>query len=139
MGLVTGMQAIVNDANSGAMAGIPRNIAPQAERAVRCVENEKWGGVPNAVRALVWLLLPDTRPPMSPDPWQVLEHSRELGFDRGFRVASAPSGGSRNLWPAGCAEERHSGCRRCGIGDGSVFRLSTVGQRRPAGVAAFFG
>ncbi|WP_420194216.1 hypothetical protein [Marinobacter sp. GH_1] len=89
MGLVTGMQAIVNDANSGAMAGIPRNIAPQAERAVRCVENEKWGGVPNAVRALVWLLLPDTRPPMSPDPWEVLEHSRELGFDRGFRVASA--------------------------------------------------
>ncbi|PSF08085.1 hypothetical protein C7H08_10190 [Marinobacter halophilus] len=89
MGLVTGLQAIVNDANSGAMAGIPRNIAPQAERAVRCIDNEQWGGVPSAVRALVWLLLPDTRPPMSPDPWQVLEHNRELGFDRGFRVASA--------------------------------------------------
>ncbi|MBE0486786.1 MAG: hypothetical protein IBX51_11655 [Marinobacter sp.] len=89
MGLVTGLQAIVNDANSGAMAGIPRNIAPQAERAVQCIDNEKWAGVPNAVRALVWLLLPDTRPPMSPDPWRVLANSRALGFEGGHRVASA--------------------------------------------------
>lgn len=53
LGLLTGMQAIVNDANSGAMAGVPRNIAPQAERAATCLDNEKWGGTPNAIRALV--------------------------------------------------------------------------------------
>ncbi|MEP3165983.1 MAG: hypothetical protein ABJO43_13010, partial [Marinobacter sp.] len=46
LGLLTGMQAIVNDANSGAIAGVPRNIAPQAERAATCVDNEKWGGLP---------------------------------------------------------------------------------------------
>jgi len=46
LGLLTGMQAIVNDASSGAMAGVPRNIAPQAERAVQCLDNEKWGGLP---------------------------------------------------------------------------------------------
>ena len=45
LGLLTGMQAVVNDANSGA-------------RAATCVDNEKVGGLPNAVRALVWLLLP---------------------------------------------------------------------------------
>ncbi|KPQ29140.1 MAG: hypothetical protein HLUCCX14_07640 [Marinobacter excellens HL-55] len=88
-GLVTGLQAIVNDANSGAAAGVPRSIAPQAERAIRCVDDEKWGGIPNAVRAVVWLLLPDTRPDLSPDPWQVLENSSELGFERGYRVSSA--------------------------------------------------
>lgn len=89
LGLVTGLQAIVNDANSGAAAGVPRNIAPEAERAMRCLDNEKWGGIPNAVRAVVWLLLPDTRPSLSPDPWLVLQNSSQLGFERGFRVSSA--------------------------------------------------
>ncbi|MBY6104711.1 hypothetical protein [Marinobacter nauticus] len=89
LGLVTGLQAIVNDANSGGVAGVPRNIAPEAERAMRCLDNEKWGGIPNAVRAVVWLLLPDTRPSLSPDPWVVLQNSSQLGFDRGFRVSSA--------------------------------------------------
>lgn len=89
LGLLTGMQAIVNDANSGAMAGVPRNIAPQAERAATCLDNEKWGGMPNAIRALVWLLLPDTKPALSPDPWAVLEHSTELGIEKGMRVPHA--------------------------------------------------
>lgn len=89
LGLLTGMQAIVNDANSGAMAGVPRSIAPQAERAATCLDNEKWGGTPNAIRALVWLLLPDTRPELSPDPWQMLEHSRQLGVEKGIRVPHA--------------------------------------------------
>lgn len=89
LGLLTGMQAIVNDANSGALAGVPRNIAPQAERAAACIDDEKWGGLPNAIRALVWLLLPDTRPELSPDPWQVLDHSAELGIEKGFRASLA--------------------------------------------------
>ncbi|MFC7293731.1 hypothetical protein [Marinobacter aromaticivorans] len=89
LGLLTGMQAVVNDANSGARAGIPRNIAPQAERAATCVDNEKLGGLPNAVRALVWLLLPDTRPELSPDPWKVLENSSAKGVEAGIRASMA--------------------------------------------------
>lgn len=89
LGLLTGMQAIVNDANSGAMAGVPRNIAPQAGRAVECVDNEKWGGLPNAVKSLVWLLLPDTRPSLAPDPWEVLEDSSRLGVAAGIRASMA--------------------------------------------------
>jgi len=89
LGLLTGMQAVVNDANSGARAGIPRNIAPQAERAATCVDNEKLGGLPNAVRALVWLLLPDTQPELSPDPWIVLKNSSALGVKAGIRASMA--------------------------------------------------
>ena len=89
LGLLTGMQAIVNDANSGAQAGVPKNIAPQAERAAQCLDNEQWGGLPNAIRALVWLLLPDTRPALSPDPWTVLENSSKLGVDKGIRASMA--------------------------------------------------
>ena len=89
LGLLTGMQAIVNDANSGAMAGVPRNIAPRAERAAECLDNEKWGGLPNAIRGMVWLLLPDTRPSLSPDPWEVLEDSSRLGVESGIRASMA--------------------------------------------------
>lgn len=89
LGLLTGMQAIVNDTNSGSMAGVPRNIAPQAERAAKCVDNEKWGGLPNAIRSLVWLLLPDTRPTLAPDPWRVLEDSSRLGVQAGIRASMA--------------------------------------------------
>lgn len=89
LGLLTGMQAIVNDANSGAMAGVPRNIAPQAERAATCLDNEKWGGLPNAIRSMVWLLLPDTQPSLAPDPWKVLEDSSRLGVEAGIRASMA--------------------------------------------------
>lgn len=89
LGLLTGMQGIVNDANSGAMAGVPRNIAPQAERAAQCLDNEKWAGLPNAVRALVWLLLPDTQPALAPDPWRVFDDSARLGIERGIRISMA--------------------------------------------------
>lgn len=89
LGLLTGMQAIVNDANSGALAGVPRDIAAQAERAAKCVDNEKWGGLPNSIRGLVWLLLPDTRPELSPDPWEVLENSSRLSIEKGMRAPMA--------------------------------------------------
>lgn len=89
LGLLTGLQAVVNDANSGARAGIPRNIAPQAERAATCVDSEKTGGLPNAIRAMVWLLLPDTRPELFPDPWTVLENSSATGVEVGMRASMA--------------------------------------------------
>ncbi|MBZ2168555.1 hypothetical protein [Marinobacter sp. F4216] len=89
LGLLNGMQAIVNDSNSGARADIPRNIAPQAERAATCVDNAKWGGLPTAVRALVWLLLPDTKPDASTDPWQMLDRSSDMSIRAGMRAAMA--------------------------------------------------
>lgn len=89
LGLLTGLQSIINDTNSGGAAGVPKDIAPQAERAAQCLDNEKWGGIPNAIRANVWLLLPDTRPVMSPDPWRLLKNSSELGIQAGFRASMA--------------------------------------------------
>lgn len=89
LGLLTGMQAIVNDASSGAQAGVPRSIAPQAERAAQCLDNEKWGGLPNSIRALVWLLIPDTQPASAPDPWEVLDESSRMGIDAGMRASMA--------------------------------------------------
>ncbi|QCF26799.1 hypothetical protein [Hydrocarboniclastica marina] len=89
LGLITGLQAIVSDSNSGARAGIPKDIAPQAARATKCVDNEKWGGAPAAVRANIWLLLPDSRPPGAPEPWALLDKSSKQGIEAGNRLSLA--------------------------------------------------
>ena len=68
LGLLTGMQVIVNDVQlrcHGRRA--PQHCAPG--RACSPVRGQrKMGRLPNAIRALVWLLLPDTRPELSPIP-----------------------------------------------------------------------
>lgn len=89
LGLITGLQGIVSDSNSGARAGIPKDIAPQAGRATKCVDNEKWGGAPAAARANIWLLLPDSRPPGAPDPWALLDKSSKQGIALGNRLSLA--------------------------------------------------
>jgi len=89
MGLLTGTQAVMNDSASGVQVNVPRDIAPHAERAARCLSNVKWGGLPDAIRASVWLLLPDSKPKGAGDAWQTLAHCAELGIRKGMRAASA--------------------------------------------------
>ena len=89
LGLLTGMQALLNDAGAGMAAGVPRNIAPRAERASRCLDNDRWAGMPQAIRAAVWLLLPDRKPASAADPWDLLQDSHRMGLAQGIRVSSA--------------------------------------------------
>jgi len=89
LGLAAGAQAILNDGKSRGRADVPRNIAAQVERSANCVENEKWAGFPRALRASIWILLPDLRPDNAPDPWLVLANSRELGVELGMRLPAA--------------------------------------------------
>ncbi|MFE8072208.1 hypothetical protein QQM79_14220 [Marinobacteraceae bacterium S3BR75-40.1] len=89
LGLLTGMQAVLNDAGAGVVAGVPRNIAPRAAIASRCLDNDDWAGMPQAIRAAVWLLLPDSKPISAPDPWKLLQQSNRMGLAQGIRVSSA--------------------------------------------------
>lgn len=89
IGLTSGAQAVLNDGKARGRADVPRSIAAQVERSADCVSNEKWAGLPDALRASVWVLLPDLRPNDDVDPWQVLADSRELGVERGIRMAAA--------------------------------------------------
>lgn len=88
-GLLSGMQAVLEDARSGGQAGVPRSLAPQVERAAHCVDSVKWAGIPGSLRAAVWSLLPDTRPDDAIDPWQTLKDNRQVAVNAGFRVAIA--------------------------------------------------
>lgn len=89
IGLASGAQAVLNDGKARGRADVPRDIAAQVERSADCVSNEKWAGLPDALRASIWVLLPDLRPNDNIDPWEVLADSRELGVERGLRMSAA--------------------------------------------------
>ncbi|MBA1145981.1 hypothetical protein H0Z60_02805 [Ectothiorhodospiraceae bacterium WFHF3C12] len=88
IGLVVGLQAMQSDARSGLQVGIPRDIAPRAADASRCLDNERWWGAPGAVRATVWTLVPGSRPD-DRDIWATYRRSVRLADDAGMRLALA--------------------------------------------------
>lgn len=89
LSLLTGTQAVLNDSASGHQAGVPQDIAAQAQKAAACLNNQKWAGLPDAIRASVWVLIPSTKPQDAGDPWKVLAHSAQLGDEKGMRAAGA--------------------------------------------------
>lgn len=84
-GAVSGIQALVNDINSQNAVGVPKDIAAKVERAMTCVDSDKWWGVPMAVRAAIWNLLPGSG--SGQDPWAVMKHSMEVGKKEGVRLS----------------------------------------------------
>lgn len=77
-GLAGGLLALNNDILSGIGAGVPKNIAAQAERAAGCLDNRTWFGVPLALKAAVWSLLPGALPE-GENAWERLEQADILG------------------------------------------------------------
>ena len=88
VGLIAGVQSLLNDATAETAVGIPRDVAAKVERGAACLDNEKWWGVPQGTRAAVWNILPMLAPEGA-DAWAELEKSTRLGFDKGVRLASA--------------------------------------------------
>lgn len=85
LGTVSGLQAVVNDIASQQMVGVPTDIAPKSERALKCVSNAKWWGVPNAARAVVWNILPGMSE--GKDIWGTFNHSMYIGERSGVRLS----------------------------------------------------
>jgi hypothetical protein len=85
LGAVTGIQAVVNDINSQNSVGVPKDIAAKVERAMQCLDSNKWWGVPNGVRAAVWSLLPGAGE--GKDPWATMKESMRIGQHEGVRLA----------------------------------------------------
>lgn len=88
MGLLSGLQAVTNDINSGGTLNVPKDIAAVVERGMTCLDNEQFWGAPNAVRAAVWTLLPGADQG-KPDPWQVMKNSAAIGEREGVRLPHA--------------------------------------------------
>lgn len=87
LGLVSGLQAVVNDITAGQVVGVPLDIAAKAERAFSCLDNKKWWGVPLAARALVWNVLPGADE--GKDVWGAFNQAMEIGEQAGVRLPHA--------------------------------------------------
>ncbi|HEX5371467.1 MAG TPA: hypothetical protein VFW84_01910 [Aquabacterium sp.] len=84
-GTLSGLLAITNDMSSQQSVGVPTDIAPLSEFAMTCLDNAKWWGVPQAVRAAVWSLLPGGSE--GKDVKGTFENSMALGEAKGVRLS----------------------------------------------------
>lgn len=88
LGMVSALQALQHDMASENAVGIPLDVPAKAGRGAMCLNNERWWGVPQAIRALVWTVLPGEAPEGA-DPWQELDAAAALGMKSGVRLPQA--------------------------------------------------
>ena len=87
-GLISGLQALQHDRASGVQVGVPENLPRLIERKSTCLDNQRWWGVPEALRGAVWSLIPGATPEGS-DPWATLEAASATGEAAGVRIATS--------------------------------------------------
>ena len=85
MGLVNGIQAILNDIASAGNAEVPLDIAAKVGRGATCLDNEKWWGTPDAIQAAIWITIPGNEPD-DKNPAQILDDSLQVGLEQGIHI-----------------------------------------------------
>jgi len=85
LGNTVGVLAVFNDGQTNGHVGIPKNIAAKAERAAACLDNDVWWGMPMAMRATLWAVVPGLQPD-GEDPWQRLQESARIADQSGVRL-----------------------------------------------------
>ena len=85
IGLINGIQAIINDIASGGAVEVPMDIAAKVGRGAACLNNEKWWGMPAAIEAGIWMTIPGNHPG-NKDPEQILNQSVGMGLEQGIRI-----------------------------------------------------
>lgn len=85
LGTLSGLQAMQNDIAAQQSVGVPTDIAPLAEFAMTCLNNEKWWGVPQGARAVVWSIIPGGSE--GKDVKGTFEKSMSLGEAKGIRLS----------------------------------------------------
>lgn len=88
LGMLSGLQAVTNDINSGGQVNVPKDIAAIVERGMACLDNQQFWGTPNATRAVIWTLLPGAGDGKA-DPYQTLKASMAIGEKAGVRLPHA--------------------------------------------------
>jgi hypothetical protein len=102
IGMLAGVQAMINDAQTGQFISVPRDIAPAITHMVNCIDGEKWWDIPNGVRAAIWHTIPLFAPP-DVNAMEIMERVAERGERDGVRLghviwamASVNSGDTAN-------------------------------------------
>ena len=84
-GLLSGLQALNAEIQSTAPVGVPKNAAAKVARATSCLDDDKWWGVPMAMRATVWALMPGAEPE-GENAYERLETAGAKGVKAGVRL-----------------------------------------------------
>ena len=85
IGLLNGLQAMLNDLASGSNANVPLDIASKIGRGATCLNNEKWWGLPKAIQVAIWVTIPGKKP-ADVDPLKVLDQSIQIGLQQGVII-----------------------------------------------------
>ncbi len=88
LGLSSGVLAVLHDRPTGGSVGVSLTIPRAVERAASCLDDDKWWGVPGALRAAIWSSVPGSGPERV-DPLAVLEEAAAKGDAAGVRLARA--------------------------------------------------
>lgn len=86
VGNLAGLQSLNSQMSSLSDQGIPLNLASKVGRAAECLDDADWWGVPSAMRAVVWTMVPGTMP-KGQDAWARLSLASKQGENVGVRLA----------------------------------------------------
>jgi hypothetical protein len=80
------------DSQGGGTVGVPKDTVAKASRGAACLDsnegNERWWGLPKALQATLWTILPADMPPGT-NPWEELNKAMKIGEQQGVRLADA--------------------------------------------------
>ncbi len=88
IGLLSGLQAVLHDRASDGQVGVPLDMPSKVARAVKCLDNQKWWGMPEAIEASVWMAVPGSAPEGA-DAWAQFESATKIGLEKGVRLSQA--------------------------------------------------
>lgn len=88
LGLQSGLLSLLSDSVADLSVGVPRNIPAKAERWIGCIDNSKWWGAPNSLKAAIWTTLPSVAPEGA-NAQSTLVQSQNLSLERGVRIGYA--------------------------------------------------
>lgn len=85
LGSVAGLQAMQNDISAQQTVGVPTDTAPLVEKALKCLDNAKWWGAPEAARAAIWSIIPGGAE--GKDVKGTFDTAMKIGEAKGVRLA----------------------------------------------------
>ncbi|WP_428357237.1 hypothetical protein [Methyloprofundus sp.] len=85
VGLMDGLQAVLNDLASEGNAKVPLDISLKVGRGAGCLDNARWWGIPDAIQSAIWISFPSHRP-AGIKPSMVLDQAMQIGLQQGVRI-----------------------------------------------------
>jgi hypothetical protein len=95
LGNIGGVQAVQHDGAAGRLVEVPLDVPVKAMRAMSCLDNQKWWGMPQATQAAVWIIVPGSSEGTKDaagnqiDPFSVLNASLKVAEASEIRSAFA--------------------------------------------------